>query len=74
MWCHFCEKNNHNTTECRAIARFKLQKIKKDFFEAKAGPGKKSLAFSFEKFNLFKRYMKLKLVKTSRNKKRNKKV
>jgi hypothetical protein len=52
MWCHYCEKNNHNTTECRAIARFKQQE--NVCFEAKAGPGKKSLAFSFEKFNLFK--------------------
>jgi hypothetical protein len=43
MWCHYCDKNNHNTADCRAIAKFKQQK--KYCFEAKAGPGKKSLAF-----------------------------
>jgi hypothetical protein len=48
MWCHYSDKNNHNTADCRAIAKFKQQK--KSYFEAKAGPGKKSLAiFSFSK-------------------------
>jgi hypothetical protein len=42
MWCHYCDKNNHNTVDCRAIAKFKQQK--KARFEAKAEPGKKSLA------------------------------
>jgi hypothetical protein len=23
MWCHYCDKNNHNTADCRAIAKFK---------------------------------------------------
>jgi hypothetical protein len=45
MWCHYCDKNNHNTADCRAIAKFKQQK--KACFEAKAGPGKKSLALLF---------------------------
>jgi hypothetical protein len=28
MWCHYCDKkNNHNTADCRAIAKFKKQKI-----------------------------------------------
>jgi hypothetical protein len=39
------DKNNHNTADCRAIAKFKQQKNNKDRFEAKAEPGKKSLAF-----------------------------
>jgi hypothetical protein len=38
MWCDYCDKNNHNTVECRAIAKFTQQK--KACFEAKAGPGK----------------------------------
>jgi hypothetical protein len=21
MWCHYCDKNNHNTADCRAIAK-----------------------------------------------------
>jgi hypothetical protein len=45
MWCHYCDKNNHNTADCRAIAKIKQQK--KARFESKAGPGKKSLAFIF---------------------------
>jgi hypothetical protein len=53
MWCHYCDKNNHNTADCRAIAIFKQQK--KACFEAKAGPGKKYLAFLFEEINVLKR-------------------
>jgi hypothetical protein len=26
MWCHYCDKNNHNTADCREIAKFKQQK------------------------------------------------
>jgi hypothetical protein len=26
MWCHYYDKNNHNTADCRAIAKFKQQK------------------------------------------------
>jgi hypothetical protein len=55
MWYHYCDKNNHNTADCRAIAKFKHQK--KACFEAKAGPRKKSLAFLilFEEINALKR-------------------
>jgi hypothetical protein len=45
MWCHYCDKNNHNTVDCRVNAKFKQQK--KARFEAKAGLENKSLAFSF---------------------------
>jgi hypothetical protein len=55
MWCPYCDKNNHNTADCRAIAKFKQQK--KACFEAQAGPGKKSLTFLvlFEEINALKR-------------------
>jgi hypothetical protein len=58
MWCHYCDKNNHNTTDCRAIAKFKQQK--KVCFEAKSGPRKKSLVlnFLFKEINILKRQMK----------------
>jgi hypothetical protein len=26
IWCHYCDKNNHNTANCRAIAKFKQHK------------------------------------------------
>jgi hypothetical protein len=57
MWCHYCDKNNHNTADCRAIAKFKQQK--KSRFQAKAGPRKKSLAFLclFEEINALKRQL-----------------
>jgi hypothetical protein len=58
MWCHYCDKNNHNTADCRAVAKFKQQKNNKAFFEAKAGPGKKSLAFLFEDINSLTRQLK----------------
>jgi hypothetical protein len=70
MWCHYCDKNNHKTADCRAIAKFKQQKKNKACFEAKAVPGKNSLAFLFlfEEINSLKR--QLKPEKTSSNKKR----
>jgi hypothetical protein len=54
MWCHYCDKNNHNTADCREIAKFKQQKKNKACFESKAGPRKKSLAFLFEEINALK--------------------
>jgi hypothetical protein len=58
MWCHYCDKNNHNTADCRSIAKFKQQKKNKACFEAKAGPGKKSLFFLFEEIDALKRQLK----------------
>jgi hypothetical protein len=58
MWCYYCDKKNHNTADCRAIAKFKQQKNNKACFEAKAEPGKKSLAFLFEEINALKRQLK----------------
>jgi hypothetical protein len=57
-WCHYCDKNNHNMADCRAISKFKQHK--KVLFEAKAGPGKKSLAFFviLEEVNAIKRQLK----------------
>jgi hypothetical protein len=52
--------------DCSTIAKFKQQK--KACFEAKAGPGKKSLAFLFEEINALKR--QLKPEKTASSKKR----
>jgi hypothetical protein len=74
MWCHYCDKNNHNTADCRAIAKFKQQKNNKACFEAKAGPEKKSLAFLFlfEEINALKR--QLKPEKPASSKKRTKKA
>jgi hypothetical protein len=67
MWCHYCDKNKHNTADCREIAKFKRQK--KARFEDKAGPEKKSLAFLFDEINALKKYLQLKPENTSRNKK-----
>jgi hypothetical protein len=44
--------------DCRAFAKSKQQKNNHAFFEAKAGTGKKSLAFLFEEINALKRYSK----------------
>jgi hypothetical protein len=68
MWCHYCDKNNHNTADCRAIAKFKQQKNNKACFDAKAGPRKKSLAFLFKEVNALKRQFKPE--KTASSKKR----
>jgi hypothetical protein len=72
MWSHYCDKNNHNTVDCRAIAKFKQQK--KSHIEAKAGPRKKSLAFLFlfEEITALKR--QLKPQRTASSKKRMKKA
>jgi hypothetical protein len=72
MWCHFCDKNNHNTADCRAIVKFQQQKNNKAHFETKSGPGKKSLVLIFEEINALKR--KLKPEKTANIKKRTRKA
>ena len=65
MWCHFCEKNNHNTADCRAIAKAKQRK--NGHSETKTVPGKKSLAFLFEEINSLKKQLN---TKTPNSKKR----
>jgi hypothetical protein len=69
-WCNYCDKNNHNTADCRANPKFKQQKKNKPCFEAKAGPRKKSLALLFilEEINSLKR--RFKPEKTASSKKR----
>jgi hypothetical protein len=47
MWCHYCDKNNQNTDDSRAISEIEHRKNFKAFFGAKDGPGKKSLDFLF---------------------------
>jgi hypothetical protein len=69
MWCHYCDKNNHNTANFTAIAKFKQEKNNNAFFEAKAGPRKKSLAFLFKEINLLKSQLQLKPEKTASSKK-----
>jgi hypothetical protein len=58
IWCHYYDKNNHNTADCRVNSKFKQQK--KVCFEAKYEPRKKSLAiiFLFEEINALKRQLK----------------
>jgi hypothetical protein len=73
MWCKYCDKNNHNMADCRAISKFKQQKKNKACFEAKAELGKKSLAFHFEEINALKRHLRLNPEKTSNTKKTTKK-
>jgi hypothetical protein len=68
MWCHYCDKDNHNTADCRAISKFKQQN--KACFEAKAGPRKKSLTLLFEEINALERQLQLKPGKTASSKKR----
>jgi hypothetical protein len=70
MWCPFCDKNDHNTADCREISKFKQQK--KARFEAKAGPGKKSLAFLFlfEEINALKRQLKPEKIASSKKRTR----
>jgi hypothetical protein len=59
-----CPLKIENISDCRAIAKFKHQKNDEAYFEAKAGPGKKSLAF-FEEINTLKMQMQLKPEKTA---------
>jgi ribosomal protein S15P/S13E len=67
MWFHYCDKNNHNTADCREIVKFKHQK--KACFESKAEPGKKSLAFLFEEINALKRHLKPEKTESSKKRK-----
>jgi hypothetical protein len=38
MWCHYCDKNNHNTADCRAITKFKQQKKTRLALKPKLNP------------------------------------
>jgi hypothetical protein len=57
MWCKYCHKNNHNTTDCREIAKAKQRKSGQH--ETKAIPGKKSLAFLFGENNSLKKQLRV---------------
>jgi hypothetical protein len=70
MWCPNCDKNNHNTPDCRAIAKFKQQKNNKACFEAKAGPGKSLWPSFSKKLNALRRQLQLKPETTASSKKR----
>jgi hypothetical protein len=48
MWCHYCDKNNHNTADCREIAKFKQQKKNMAFLKPQLNP-ERSLWPSFLK-------------------------
>jgi hypothetical protein len=67
MWCHYCDKSKHNTADCRAISKVKQQKM--TCFKALSGPGKKSLAFLFEKINLLKRQLNPEKIASSKKRK-----
>jgi hypothetical protein len=69
MWCHYCDKNNHNKADFRAIAKFKQQKNNMACFQARDVPGKKSLAFLFKEINTLRRQLQLKTEKTETIKK-----
>jgi hypothetical protein len=69
MCSDYCDKNNHNTADFRVISKFKQQK--KDLFEAKSVPRKKSLASLFEEINELKDNSILKRVQAARKQKRN---
>jgi hypothetical protein len=56
IWCHYCDKNNHNTADCREIANAKQHK--KAQHGSKVVPGKKALAFLFEEINSLKKQLK----------------
>jgi transposase InsO family protein len=55
-WCHYCDKNNHNTAECREIAKAKQHK--KAQYGTKAVSGKKSVSFLLEEINALKKQLK----------------
>jgi hypothetical protein len=66
MWCHYRDKNNHNTADCRAIAKAKQCKI--GHTETKSVPGKKSLAFLFEEINPLKEQLNTKIPNSKKRK------
>jgi hypothetical protein len=46
IWCHYCDKNNHNMADCRAIAKFKQQQ-KACFVKPKLDPERIHWSFLF---------------------------
>jgi hypothetical protein len=67
MWCHYCYKNNHNSADCRAIAK----QQKSACFEAKARPRKKSLTFLLEEIDALNRQLKPEKTENSKKRTRN---
>jgi hypothetical protein len=68
MWCRYCDKNNHNTADCREIAKFKQQKKTRIALKPKLDL-EKSLwpsCFLFEEINALKRQLKLKKTASSK--------
>jgi hypothetical protein len=59
-------QKKHNTADCRAIAKAKQRKNGNS--EAKAVPGKKSLAFLFEEFNSLKKQLNTKIPNSKKRK------
>jgi hypothetical protein len=69
MWCQYYEKNNqrHNTADYRAIIKIRQQK--NAYYEAKAGPRKKSLDFHFGEINALKKQLKPENTAINKNRK-----
>jgi hypothetical protein len=47
MWCHYCDKNNHNMTACRGMAKFKQQKRTRLASKPKLNPERSLWPFLF---------------------------
>jgi glycogen synthase len=71
MWCHYCDKNDHNTADFRAISKIKKQN--KAHFEAKSRLEKNSSAFLFEEISRLNRQLKPEKIARSKKKKRKEK-
>jgi hypothetical protein len=54
--CHYREKNNQNTADCKAVGKFKQENI--PCFQARYGTVKKSLVFLLKEINILKRQLK----------------
>jgi hypothetical protein len=69
MWCHYCDKNNHNTADFRAIAKFKQQK--RPTLKPKLDPERSlwSSCFLFEEINELKRQLKPEKTESSKKRK-----
>jgi hypothetical protein len=68
MWCQYCDKNNHNTADCRELP--KLNSRKRLNLKPKLEPGKKYLACRVLLEEIYEIKRQLKPKKTASSKKR----
>jgi hypothetical protein len=70
MWCHYCDKNRHNTTDCRLLPNINSRKRARLALKPKLDPERcLRPSFYLEEINAIKRQLKPEKAASSRKRK-----